>query len=412
MGLSTPRGPRVGGTWVDFDLWVEGSAAMDPTLRLSIGLYDTSPAQRQWAPVLDEQPLGPLLSLRDVPGVQRWPVRLRLPQGVPPDSYEARLKWYRPADGAVLEGTGENMVSGDQMRVAVVEVGPTPANAAPPAVGTRQEARFDRLLLLGHAIPPGPWQQGASIPVELVWRAVEEPGEDLHIFLASDALSVDDGGVTSAVYPTSQWREGEVVRDIHYVTVAPDALPGAYPLFLRVSRAAMAIPWTRGLFHSGEVLQIGTLVVQDRPRTFAPPEIATPLAVAFGDSIELVGATLPEGTFAPGAEVPLTLHWFAAARPPERYKLFTHLVGADGNLCGQRDLEPADGMLPTSGWAKGEFVTTTYSIALRADLLPGPCQLRVGLYEPLSNERLTPYGDNTDSEGRFVVLGTITVEGR
>ncbi|MDQ4076893.1 MAG: glycosyltransferase family 39 protein [Chloroflexota bacterium] len=411
-GIDPPRGPQTGGSWVDFNLWLEGHEPMDPSVRLSLGLYDTSPAGRQWVPVLDEQPLGPLLSLKDVPGVQRWPVRLRLPQGIPPGKYYARLTFYRPSDGAVLPGAGERMPTPEQANIAVVEVGPTPRLEKAPTVGTRQEVRFGPLQLLGHAIPSGPSEPSASIAVELVWRALEESEENLHLFLTSDALSEDDGGVTKTrEYPTSQWGEGEVVRDIHYVTVAPDVAPGEYPLYLRVSREAAAIPWTQGLFKSGEILQIGTITIEDRPRDFEPPTIAIPLDVAFGDSIQLVGATLPDPqmSYQAGGEVPVTLHWYATTRPLGRYKIFTHLISADGNLGPQRDLEPGDGKLPTNGWARGEYVTTAYTIPLPPHTPPGPYELRVGLYEHNTGERVQPYGANVNGEERYLVLGTVQV---
>ncbi len=408
-GVDLPRGPQVGGSWVDFNLWLEGSKAMDPGLHLSLGLFDTTPAERQWA-VLDEQPLGPLLSLNQLAGAQRWPVRLRLPQGIPPGKYEAHLKFYRPSDGATLPPQGENLAPPDRVRVAVVEIGPTPLSNRPPDVGTPQEARFGPLKFLGHAIPPGPWEPGASIPIELVWRVIEETEGDLGLFLTSNALSEDDGGVTQA-YPTDEWHAGEIVRDIHYVTIAPNAAPGEYPIYLRVSRDASVIPWTHGLFRSGEILQLGTLTVQDRPRVFEPPQVATPLDVAFGDSIRLIGATLPppDARFALGSEIPLTLNWVAEGRPPGRYKIFTHLIDEQGNLGPQRDLEPGEGRLPTNGWARGEYVSTAYTIPVPATIPPGRYQIRVGLYDAVTGERVPPFGANADSQNRFLLLGSVEV---
>lgn len=407
-GVDAPTGRIYGGGWVDVTLWLEGSEAMDPETRLSIGLFDTSIVKRQWA-VEDVRPLEPMLSLKDVSGVQRWPVRVRLPQGVPPGRYDLLVKFYRPSDGAVLVAEGERVQNNrQQVQLVVVEVAPTPPLDTPPQVGTPQEARFGPLQFLGHAIPPGPWQPGAVIPIELVWRLVEPADPNLRMFLASDALQSDDGGIYNE-YPPSLWRVGEVVRDIHYVTVAPGAAPGDYPLYLRVSQNATTVPWSQGLFGRGEILQVGTLTIEDRPRLFEPPQIATPLEVTFGESIQLVGATLPTGPYQPGQEVPITLNWYAAARPPGRYKIFTHLIGPDLNLGPQRDLEPGEGTLPTNGWARGEYVTTAYTIVLPPETQPGRFELRVGLYDPLTNERIPPFGSSTNSEQRYVTLGSVEV---
>jgi hypothetical protein len=334
---------------------------------------------------------------------------VRLPQGVPPGRYDLLLKFYRPSDGAGLVAEGQEVLNNrQQVQLAVVEVGPTPPLDEPPQVGTPQEARFGPLQFLGHAIPPGPWEPGASVPIELVWRLIEPASPDLRLFITSNALQVDDGGIIND-YPPSLWRPGEVVRDIHYVTVAPDVAPGDYPIYLRVSEGAMTLPWSQGLFGRGDILQMGTLTIQDRPRSFEPPEMDTPLDVTFGESIQLVGTTLPTGTFQPGQEVPVTLNWYAIGRPPGRYKIFTHLIGPDGNLGPQRDLEPGEGTLPTNGWARGEYVTTSYTIPLPPQTAPGSYELRVGLYDALTNERIPLFGANVNGEDRYATLGSVEV---
>jgi hypothetical protein len=407
-GADDPTGTAAGGGWVDIPLWLEGSATFDPSTRLSLGLFDTTPARRQWA-VADEQVLGPLLSLQEISGKQRWTVRLRLPQGVPPGKYDALLKFYRPTDGVTLTASGERVEgNGQQVRVAVVEIAPTPPLASAPEVGTPLNARFGPVEFLGHAIPQGPWEPGASISVELVWRKLEE-GQNIRSFITSDALASDDGGVV-AEYPFTDWRTGAVVRDIHYITIAPDAAPGTYPLFLRVAAGTESVPWTQGFFQNGEVLQLGNLEVVDRPREFEKPPTDTPLSVAFGDSIELVGATLPAPIYAPGTEVPLTLHWYATGRSTTRWKVFTHIVAADGTLQAQRDLEPGDGALPTNGWASGEFVSMAYGVMLPPDSPPGVYEVRVGLYDPITNQRAIPIGAGANGEERYVVLGRIEVQ--
>ncbi|MBA2389493.1 MAG: hypothetical protein H0V67_04470 [Geodermatophilaceae bacterium] len=401
-----------GGSVVDLALWLEGSVALDPSVRLVVGLHDTSPARRRWA-VADEQPFGNQLSLAILPGVQRWPVRLQLPQGMPPGKYEAHVSFYRPADGAALRAEGERIVNPNdpkEVTVVVVEVGPTPPSDQQPHIETPLQARFGPLQFLGYGIPNNPWEPGASIPVELVWQQVGSDDETIHAFLTSDALLVDDGGIMQS-YPPSQWRAREVVRDIHYLTIAPDAAPGKYPLYLHVSHGAMTVPWKQGLFRSGDILPMGTLTVKDRPRSFEPPEISTPLDVAFNDSIQLIGAILPAPNYKAGQEIPLALNWYTNTRPQGRYKIFTHLIGPDGTLRAQRDLEPGEGQLPTNGWARGEYITTRYGLALPGDLPPGRYELRVGLYDPPTNTRVPPFGPNTNAAERYVSLGSVEISG-
>ena len=406
-GADEPTGPRTGGSWVDINLWLEGNAISDPEIRLSLGLFDTTRARRQWA-TTDERPLGPLLSLSTMPGRQRWPVRLRLPQGIPPGKYDALLKFYRPSDQAILIANGEKVESNaQQVEVAVVEVGSTPPLEKIPQVDTPLNARFGPLEFLGYMIPPGPWEPGASISVELVWRMLE-PASNVRAFVTSEVLLSDDGGIANS-YPPDEWRPGEVVRDVHYVTVAPNPEPGEYPLYLRVGQGTNTIAWTQGLFRNGDVLQLGTLTIKDRLRAFQPPTIEQPLEIIFGESMELVGMNMLAEQYQAGSDVSIELNWYASLRPPGRYKIFTHLIGPDGNLRAQRDLEPGDGLLPTNGWAKGEYVNTNYTLSLPPDLATGSYTLRVGLYDPNTNERVLPVGLNADGIERYVSLGTIQI---
>lgn len=407
-GIDMPRGTSYrGGEAVDVVLWLKAEEGFDPQTNYSMGLFDTSPTGRQWA-VADEQPFGPLLSLHDLPGLQRWPVRVTLPVGLPPGRYELRLKFYRRSDGAVLLPTNE-FISPTQALVSVIEVGPT-RPGTPVEAGTPLYARFGALELLGHSIPPGPWQPGSSIPVELLWRAAAPMSRPMHSFLSSDVLDADDGGLMLTSYPTDRWAAGEVVRDIHYLTVSPTASPGDYPLTLRVSQDNVQVSWRRGPFRVGTDLALGTLSIEDRPRRFDAPPIETPLDVTFPSHIQLIGATLPPATVRAGDTVPLLLHWLATERPTARQKIFAHLIGPDGNLVAQQDIEPGEGTLPTNGWAAGEYVSTPLAIPLSPTAPLGTYELRIGLYDSGSGARAMPQGEGVNAESRFVTLATFTVE--
>ena len=125
--------------------------------------------------------------------------------------------------------------------------------------------------------------------------------------------------------------------------------------------------------------------------------------------MELIGMNALAKTYQAGNDVRLSLDWHATLRPPGRYKIFTHLIGPDGNLHAQRDLEPGDGLLPTNGWARGEYVNTDYTIALPDDLTPSHYTIRTGLYDTNTNERVLPVGVNADGIERYVDLGTIQI---
>jgi len=101
----------------------------------------------------------------------------------------------------------------------------------------------------------------------------------------------------------------------------------------------------------------------------------------------------------------LTLTWAQPADTPlpkGDYKLFVHVVDQDGNIVAQADTRPGSGALPPGNLLPGAF-TDALTIDL-TEAANGDYQLMIGLYDPITNERLMPL--NGDEYGRFL-LGTI-----
>ncbi|MCL4262994.1 MAG: glycosyltransferase family 39 protein [Anaerolineae bacterium] len=116
-----------------------------------------------------------------------------------------------------------------------------------------------------------------------------------------------------------------------------------------------------------------------------PPEPATTMDTAvhipFGDAITLVGYTLDKTDCRPGDIVPVTLFWQTAVSLEQRYKVFLHLIGPDGQLVAQRDSEPGGGLNLTTIWPPGETVIDNHGLLLPTDLPPGRYTLLLGLYD-------------------------------
>jgi hypothetical protein len=118
---------------------------------------------------------------------------------------------------------------------------------APPGDVVTASSRFeDALELVGLAFDDrlgrralGPDPGGDVLPVTLYWRALGAARKDLSIsvrLIAPDgriAAQQDNMSPVLSLYPTSRWREGEVVGDYYelpYRTLAP----GSYALQVRV----------------------------------------------------------------------------------------------------------------------------------------------------------------------------------
>ncbi|HIP96713.1 MAG TPA: glycosyltransferase family 39 protein [Anaerolineae bacterium] len=128
------------------------------------------------------------------------------------------------------------------------------------------------------------------------------------------------------------------------------------------------------------------------PTTTADPlHIQHPLRVELGETVRLVGYDLPTTTVRAGEVLPLTLYW-AADRPTSiRWSVFVHLLDGEGQLWGQHDKQPQDGVYPTDRWSGGEVVDDDYAIAVPADAPPDEYRLEVGMYNWVTGERLAVF---------------------
>jgi hypothetical protein len=89
-----------------------------------------------------------------------------------------------------------------------------------------------QVKLLGYNIESG-FRPGDGIHLTLFWKALRKMEKDYTVF----AHLVDEGGniwgqkdnpPVDGFYPTTQWEEGEIVRDQYDLIISPEARPGDY----------------------------------------------------------------------------------------------------------------------------------------------------------------------------------------
>jgi 4-amino-4-deoxy-L-arabinose transferase-like glycosyltransferase len=95
----------------------------------------------------------------------------------------------------------------------------------------------------------------------------------------------------------------------------------------------------------------------------------------------------------PGHSLCLILQWQALTAIGTDYTVFVHLVGPHNaagtpTLWTQHDGPPLHGLKPTSTWSTGEAIQDIHRLAL-PEMPPGNYTLEVGLYNPLTGERMT-----------------------
>ena len=196
-----------------------------------------------WAQPPDEQPSGALYPAAAWPvgQAQRQPIALEIPRGAPPGEYHVELVTYDPQTGQPLALT--SVEQGDATTQGVTLGHVVVSRPEPSPAMERGIASFGPLRILEADTPATRVSAGDQMPVEILWQAVEAPGEPLVVVMQ---LLDSAGNVVAGIeeeplqgrYPTQLWEAGEIVRDRHTLDV-PMGLPdGAYRLIVGVYRAA------------------------------------------------------------------------------------------------------------------------------------------------------------------------------
>ena len=121
-----------------------------------------------------------------------------------------------------------------------------------------------------------------------------------------------------------------------------------------------------------------------------------------GGQLRLNEARLGQTSLQAGDVLPVGLRWTAEKAVQDEVKVFVHLVGADGLIIGQRDAAP--GGRPTQGWAASESREDNHGVLVPFGTPPGPAEVRVGLYQAATGQRL-PLPDGRD----YISLGQVTL---
>ncbi len=116
-----------------------------------------------------------------------------------------------------------------------------------------------------------------------------------------------------------------------------------------------------------------------------PPE-APPANIGLGNTLRLAGYQLPN--LQPLTSNPsLTLYWHALAPLPVNYTISVRAKAADGRLLAQQDSWPVDGLLPTSQWRQGDYVTDIHSLEIDPSQID---HFEVVVYNAETGETLGP----------------------
>jgi hypothetical protein len=100
------------------------------------------------------------------------------------------------------------------------------------------------------------------------------------------------------------------------------------------------------------------------------------------------------------SQVAVNLDWYTPGNAQGDYVVFVHLYNEAGELVAQTDERPGDGTLPPGNWLPG-IIHDTMEVDV-SDVQPGRYRVAIGLYDPVTFERLAP-STGGDADNRLFV---------
>lgn len=350
-------------------VWFDARNVASHTFKVSVRLVDTN--GNVWAQ--DDREIASDL--------QR--IGIFIPMGIPPGDYTVRLQVYHTRDGKPLRDA--DVLS--NIRI----VAPASPNIA--AIAHRTEINFENgIRLLGYTTSVA--KPGFPLPITFFWQATRNIEKEYTVITQiQDArrkiFATTQAAPALGIYPTTHWQVNEIVRDPQTITVRGDTPDGDYRIVV-----TLVEPTSNARTQSRIV---GSLTVKGRPHYFGAPSPSNQFDARLGNVAHLIGYEI----IAPQR---IVLYWHALTTSDTSYKVFVHLVDANGIIHAQRDQIPGAGEYPTASWVKDEYLVDVYDV----DAPPGEYTIRLGMYEPATNVRLPvfdalnqPMGDSIELPTRF-----------
>lgn len=218
-------------------------------------------------------------------------------------------------------------------------------------------------------------QTPLELEAVLYWRALHKLEQNYAIFLHLDA---PDGQTVATVdepnpefIPTSKWPPGLYLRNRLPLEIPPHLPPIRYQLTAGVydPESGQRLPLPTG----ETAYPLANLWLTQPP----PPLPDAPLA-RFGPHVTLwVAKHQPDR---------LTLLWHTSQPLTPSLTIFIHVQDSAGNLMGQLDGPPFEGLYPLSHWLPGQIITDHRP--LPHDLSDAGDSFAIGLYNLATEQRL------------------------
>jgi hypothetical protein len=208
--------------------------------------------------------------------VLRDDYRLRVPADAPDGEMRLLIGIYRAADKQRL-AVERGLLAGraDSIELGKVRVAGRDHSFTVPPMQQRVDARLgDGAVLLGYDLLPASRPlvvaPGDLLRLNLYWQALSPMDVSYTVFVQLLGADNRPAGQHDALpgdglLPTTGWLGGEVLTDVHEITVRPDAAPGSYRLVVGLYDAASGarLPvLVGGARQSGDMIELATVTVR------------------------------------------------------------------------------------------------------------------------------------------------------
>ncbi|MCL5962075.1 MAG: glycosyltransferase family 39 protein [Chloroflexi bacterium] len=208
-----------------------------------------------------------------------------------------------------------------------------------------------------------------------------------------ESWAVFDGEPFKGFYPTTSWKQGELVAEERMIRITPGTPPGQYSLRLGVRDSSGAgIPVAVKDQPPQPFVQLPgpQLEVSRSDTNRSSLALSQYYDADFGDRVVLVGSDLHEKTFRPGDSLDLRLFWETKERLSQDAKVVFTLVDAQGReeVLAEQDIST---MYPSTRWEPRDLVGASYRVTI-------PPRTKIGRYR--LNLSLAQSGDAANLEVR------------
>ena len=326
-------------------------------------------------PVADLYPLNAWLP-HEVVADRRY---LQIDAGIPPGAYRIAVGWKLPFEEKSLHSSSGNISPLTSLTVS-------PNSDWRPHPTHRKKMR-----LCQHARLLGFDAQGRPLPGRRLHYTFflqrTGPGDEttLHLQIMAEGKEI---AKADATLPLSRWPDNAFFPFEMSLPLPEQIEQDSAKLILRCEQTET---------------NIQTIHMQAPPQT---PGV--PTRTSFSDKMMLLSYEKND-TVTAGDVMRITLHWWAMSTMTDDYAIFVHLLDDQGRVAWQHDGPPAFGTRPTTTWIPGETIEDVHEITLPADAPTDNYQIEIGVYSPLSWQRLNVLDEDGLPASDHLLLSPINI---